>query len=170
MSAQPLWTVAGDGCGDGRRAAGRVAAIRAGPLDRQPQASGHGEAFFANHNDRRDGHEFVATALAAEAGLAVVAAERRTAMPGERAASGRARCAFSLACACRGFPRADKRQGDRRDRLGWQDQHQGSVAARARAGRRDPCVGRFLQQPLGRAAVARALSGERTLRGSGNGG
>jgi len=35
-----------------------------------------GEAFFAIA-DRRDGHEFVASALAAQAGLAVVAAERR---------------------------------------------------------------------------------------------
>ena len=35
-----------------------------------------GEAFFAIA-DRRDGHEFVAPALAAHAGLAVVAADRR---------------------------------------------------------------------------------------------
>ena len=43
---------------------------------------GHGEAFFAIA-DRRDGHEFVAAALAAKAGLAVVAAERRAAMPAD---------------------------------------------------------------------------------------
>src|SRR5665213_263385 len=36
-----------------------------------------GEAFFAIA-DRRDGHEFVPAALAAQAGLAVVAAERRS--------------------------------------------------------------------------------------------
>ena len=32
------------------------------------------------------------------------------------------------------------------------------------ARRRDPCLGRLLQQPLGRAAVARALPAERALR------
>ena len=36
-------------------------------------------------------------------------------------------------------------------------------------GWRDPRLGRLLQQSLGRAAVARALPGERALRGAGNG-
>ncbi|MBI3433987.1 MAG: UDP-N-acetylmuramoylalanyl-D-glutamyl-2,6-diaminopimelate--D-alanyl-D-alanine ligase, partial [Proteobacteria bacterium] len=40
-----------------------------------------GEAYFAIRGDTHDGHDFVAAALAAGAGLAVVAAERRDAMP-----------------------------------------------------------------------------------------
>jgi UDP-N-acetylmuramoyl-tripeptide--D-alanyl-D-alanine ligase len=36
-----------------------------------------GEAFFAIQGDRRDGHAFVAAALSAKAGLAVIAADRR---------------------------------------------------------------------------------------------
>src|ERR1700724_4290884 len=40
-----------------------------------------GEAFFAIQGDNRDGHEFVAAALAAKAGLAVVAADRRGQFP-----------------------------------------------------------------------------------------
>jgi UDP-N-acetylmuramoyl-tripeptide--D-alanyl-D-alanine ligase len=40
-----------------------------------------GEAFFAITGDARDGHEFVAAALKAGAGLAVVAADKRAQMP-----------------------------------------------------------------------------------------
>src|SRR5439155_13725402 len=40
-----------------------------------------GEAFFAVKGDTRDGHEFVPAALQAGAGLAVVAVDRRAAMP-----------------------------------------------------------------------------------------
>ena len=64
-----------------------MGAVRQGPL---PQAVsgisidsrniGRGEAFFAIA-DRRDGHEFVGAALAAHAGVAVVAADRRAEMP-----------------------------------------------------------------------------------------
>jgi UDP-N-acetylmuramoyl-tripeptide--D-alanyl-D-alanine ligase len=42
-----------------------------------------GDAFFAIQGDRRDGHEFVATALAAKAGVAVVAAARRGEFPAD---------------------------------------------------------------------------------------
>jgi UDP-N-acetylmuramoyl-tripeptide--D-alanyl-D-alanine ligase len=42
-----------------------------------------GEAFFAIQGDSRDGHQFVAAALAAKAGLAVVAADRRRQFPGD---------------------------------------------------------------------------------------
>src|SRR5689334_15773692 len=38
---------------------------------------GRGEAFFAIKGDARDGHEFVAVALSAGAGLAVVSKARR---------------------------------------------------------------------------------------------
>jgi UDP-N-acetylmuramoyl-tripeptide--D-alanyl-D-alanine ligase len=40
-----------------------------------------GEAFFAIAGDNRDGHGFVAAALAAGAGLAVIAADKRVAVP-----------------------------------------------------------------------------------------
>jgi UDP-N-acetylmuramoyl-tripeptide--D-alanyl-D-alanine ligase len=72
MSA-PLWTVEA-----------MAAAMRATPHGSLPQAvsglsidsrtTGKGDAFFAIQGDHRDGHEFVAPALAAGAALAVVAA------------------------------------------------------------------------------------------------
>src|SRR5262245_64369682 len=40
-----------------------------------------GEAFFAIKGDNRDGHDFVPAALKGGAGLAVIAAERRRALP-----------------------------------------------------------------------------------------
>ena len=42
-----------------------------------------GDAFFAVAGERRDGHDFVAAALAAKAGLAVVAADRRAQFPAD---------------------------------------------------------------------------------------
>ncbi len=42
-----------------------------------------GEAFFAIKGDNRDGHDFVAAALAAGAGLAVVAADKRASFPAD---------------------------------------------------------------------------------------
>ena len=42
-----------------------------------------GEAFFAIQGDNRDGHQFVTAALAAKAGLAVIAADRREQFPGD---------------------------------------------------------------------------------------
>jgi UDP-N-acetylmuramoyl-tripeptide--D-alanyl-D-alanine ligase len=71
MSASALWTV--------DEMAAAMGAERRGPLPQSvdgisidSRTIGHGEAFFAIA-DRRDGHEFVASALAAQAGLAVVA-------------------------------------------------------------------------------------------------
>ena len=55
--------------------------------------------------------------------------------------------------------RALARQGHRRHRLGRQDHHQGGAAACAVGGRRNARIGCLLQQSLGRAAVAGALSG-----------
>ncbi len=76
MSAPALWTL--------DAVATAMAAERRGALP--PSISGisidsrriqPGEAFFAIHGDSRDGHEFVPAALAAKAGLAVVAAGRQ---------------------------------------------------------------------------------------------
>ena len=82
MTGAPLWTVDA-----------MVAATRAAPSGALPSAiSGisidtrtiaAGEAFFAIKGDNRDGHDFVRSALAAGAGLAVVAADRRDAFPAE---------------------------------------------------------------------------------------
>src|SRR6266851_5294993 len=80
MTDRPLWAVEA-----------MVAAMRAarnGPLP--PSVPGisidtrtiaPGEAFFAIKGDNRDGHDFVAAALAAGAGLAVVSADRRDSFP-----------------------------------------------------------------------------------------
>ncbi|MGZ3358787.1 MAG: UDP-N-acetylmuramoylalanyl-D-glutamyl-2,6-diaminopimelate--D-alanyl-D-alanine ligase [Xanthobacteraceae bacterium] len=80
MTDRPLWTV--------QAMAAAMGAVPAGPLplsvpgisiDTRTVATG--EAFFAIKGDNRDGHEFVEVALAAGAGLAVVAADRRDRFP-----------------------------------------------------------------------------------------
>jgi UDP-N-acetylmuramoyl-tripeptide--D-alanyl-D-alanine ligase len=79
MSVPVLWTV--------EDIAAAMSAERQGPLPQavsglsiDSRSIGSGDAFFAIA-DRRDGHEFVAAALAAKAGLAVIAADRRANMP-----------------------------------------------------------------------------------------
>ena len=78
--SEPLWTL------DAMTAAMR--AERAGALPREvpglsidTRSIRPGEAFFAIQGENRDGHEFVAAALKAGAGLAVVAHSKRAAMP-----------------------------------------------------------------------------------------
>jgi UDP-N-acetylmuramoyl-tripeptide--D-alanyl-D-alanine ligase len=82
MTDRPLWTV--------QAMAAAMGAVPAGPLplsvpgisiDTRTVATG--EAFFAIKGDNRDGHEFVEAALAAGAGLAVVAADRRDRFPAD---------------------------------------------------------------------------------------
>ena len=82
MSAPALWTT------DAMAAA--MGATRQGALP--PSVPGlsidsrtlqPGEAFFAIQGDARDGHDFVVTALAAKAGLAVVATDRRAQFPND---------------------------------------------------------------------------------------
>src|SRR6202453_352267 len=79
MSASALWTV--------DEMAAAMGAERRGPLPQSvdgisidSRTVGRGEAFFAIA-DRRDGHEFVASALAAQAGLAVVADDSPVKLP-----------------------------------------------------------------------------------------
>ena len=82
MTGQPLWSVEA-----------MIAAMRAQPSGPLPAAIdgisidsrsiAPGEAFFAIAGENRDGHGFVSTALAAGAGLAVVAADRRAAFPAQ---------------------------------------------------------------------------------------
>jgi UDP-N-acetylmuramoyl-tripeptide--D-alanyl-D-alanine ligase len=73
--SEPLWTL--DAMANAMRA------LRSGPLPSSipglsidSRTIGRGEAFFAI-KDNRDGHDFVGAALAAGAGLAVVAADKR---------------------------------------------------------------------------------------------
>jgi UDP-N-acetylmuramoyl-tripeptide--D-alanyl-D-alanine ligase len=80
MTSPPLWTV------DAMAAA--VRAARGGPLPLSvpgisidTRTIAPGEAFFAIKGDNRDGHDFVAAALAAGAGLAVIAADKRDGFP-----------------------------------------------------------------------------------------
>jgi UDP-N-acetylmuramoyl-tripeptide--D-alanyl-D-alanine ligase len=77
---EPLWTI--DALTQAMRAerAGALPASVAGiSIDSRSIAAG--EAFFAIAGDNRDGHDFVPAALAAGAGLAVVAAEKRAKFP-----------------------------------------------------------------------------------------
>jgi UDP-N-acetylmuramoyl-tripeptide--D-alanyl-D-alanine ligase len=77
MSERPLWTIEA-----------MAQAMRAGRLGPLPASTsgisidsrtiGRGEAFFAIAGEHRDGHDFAAAALAAGAGLAVVAADERS--------------------------------------------------------------------------------------------
>jgi UDP-N-acetylmuramoyl-tripeptide--D-alanyl-D-alanine ligase len=80
MSDRALWTL------DAMAAAMR--ATRAGALPASvpglsidSRTVARGEAFFAIQGENRDGHDFVAAALENGAGLAIVAADRRAAMP-----------------------------------------------------------------------------------------
>lgn len=80
MSAPALWST--------DAMARAMAAERAGPLPGEiggisidTRTLTRGDAFFAIQGESRDGHEFVAAALQAGAGLAVVAEAQRAAMP-----------------------------------------------------------------------------------------
>jgi UDP-N-acetylmuramoyl-tripeptide--D-alanyl-D-alanine ligase len=77
MSAR-LWTVAAIAKAMGAERAGALPDSISG-ISIDSRSISPGEAFFAIKGDARDGHEFVAMALKAGAGLAVVAAERRAA-------------------------------------------------------------------------------------------
>ena len=75
MSAPPLWTIDAMAAAMGAERQGALPQSISGiSIDSRTIAGG--DAFFAIA-DRRDGHEFVPAALAAHAGVAVVAAERR---------------------------------------------------------------------------------------------
>jgi UDP-N-acetylmuramoyl-tripeptide--D-alanyl-D-alanine ligase len=82
MTDRPLWTV--------EAMVGAMRAMAAGPLPAavpgisiDTRTIAPGEAFFAIKGDSRDGHDFVAAALEAKAGLAVVAADRRDGLPAD---------------------------------------------------------------------------------------
>jgi UDP-N-acetylmuramoyl-tripeptide--D-alanyl-D-alanine ligase len=81
MTPRALWTVDAMAEAMGaERQGGLAPSVSSISIDSRTIAAG--EAFFAL-SDRRDGHEFVAAALAAGAGLAVVAADRRSQFAGD---------------------------------------------------------------------------------------
>jgi UDP-N-acetylmuramoyl-tripeptide--D-alanyl-D-alanine ligase len=76
----PLWTI--------DAMAGAMRAERSGALPQSifglsidTRSIAPGDAFFAIQGDNRDGHQFVNAALAAKAGVAVIAADRRSDFP-----------------------------------------------------------------------------------------
>jgi UDP-N-acetylmuramoyl-tripeptide--D-alanyl-D-alanine ligase len=75
MTERALWTVEDMAAAMGAARHGVLPQTVSG-ISIDSRTIGHGQAFFAI-TDRRDGHEFVASALAAHAALAVVAADRR---------------------------------------------------------------------------------------------
>ncbi len=80
MSARPLWTL------DAMAAAMRAEHAGALPdgiadISIDSRTIAPGEAFFAITGEKHDGHDFVAAALKAGAGLAVISAARRAACP-----------------------------------------------------------------------------------------
>ena len=144
-------------------APGRAAGRRSPASRSTPARSAPGEAFFAIQGESRDGHDFVAAALDKGAGLAVVSRRRR--FPDRtRACSSSPMCSTALTDLGARRARALAGAHRRRHRLGRQDRHQGGAAPRARRRGRDACVGRLLQQSLGRAADARAHARERAIR------
>jgi UDP-N-acetylmuramoyl-tripeptide--D-alanyl-D-alanine ligase len=80
MTERALWTVEAMAAAIGAERAGALPHSVPGiSIDSRTLAPG--DAFFAIQGDNRDGHDFVAPALAAKAGLAVVAASRRAELP-----------------------------------------------------------------------------------------
>ena len=77
-----LWTVEAMATAMGAKRHGALPPSISG-LSIDTRTVAPGEAFFAIQGDNRDGHQFVAAALQAKAGLAVVAADRRDQFPGD---------------------------------------------------------------------------------------
>src|SRR5262249_23785686 len=82
MSDRALWTVEAMAAAMRAERAGNLPASVSG-LSIDTRTVRRGEAFFAIKGENRDGHDFVASALDAGAGLAVVATDKRAAMPAE---------------------------------------------------------------------------------------
>jgi UDP-N-acetylmuramoyl-tripeptide--D-alanyl-D-alanine ligase len=77
MNARALWSLEAMATAMAARRSGALPQTVSG-ISIDSRTIAPGEAFFAILGDNRDGHEFVAAALAAKAGLAVVAADRAT--------------------------------------------------------------------------------------------
>ena len=82
MTSSPLWTLDAMTAAMRAQPQGALPAIISG-ISIDTRTIVPGEAFFAIQGENRDGHDFVAAALKAGAGLAVVAAGKRAAMPND---------------------------------------------------------------------------------------
>jgi len=82
MTGRVLWTTTDMAAATGATAQGALPSSVSG-LSIDSRTVAPGDAFFAIAGDHRDGHEFVASALAAKAGLAVVGADRRAQFPAD---------------------------------------------------------------------------------------
>jgi UDP-N-acetylmuramoyl-tripeptide--D-alanyl-D-alanine ligase len=82
MSERPLWSIEAMAQAMGAGRAGPLPASISG-ISIDSRTIAPGEAFFAIGGERRDGHDFVAAALAAGASLAVVAADKRPGFSGQ---------------------------------------------------------------------------------------
>ncbi len=82
MSAPALWTVEAMAAAMGAERRGALPQSIIG-ISIDSRTIGPGDAFFAIQGDHRDGHGFVAPALAAKAALAVVAADRCGDLPND---------------------------------------------------------------------------------------
>jgi UDP-N-acetylmuramoyl-tripeptide--D-alanyl-D-alanine ligase len=82
MSVEPLWSVEAMAQAMHAARAGALPAAAAG-ISIDSRSIAPGEAFFAIAGEHRDGHDFVPAALAAGAGLAVVAADKRAGFPAQ---------------------------------------------------------------------------------------
>ncbi|HEY3643532.1 MAG TPA: UDP-N-acetylmuramoylalanyl-D-glutamyl-2,6-diaminopimelate--D-alanyl-D-alanine ligase [Xanthobacteraceae bacterium] len=82
MSVEPLWSVEAMAPAMHAARAGALPAAAAG-ISIDSRSIAPGEAFFAIAGEHRDGHAFVPAALAAGAGLAVVAADKRAGFPAQ---------------------------------------------------------------------------------------
>jgi len=82
MSAPALWSTEAMSSAMGAARQGALPQEVAG-LSIDSRTLTPGDAFFAIVGEHRDGHDFVASALAAKAGLAVVAADRRAQFPAD---------------------------------------------------------------------------------------
>src|ERR1043166_6922033 len=80
MSARALWSVEAMATAMRATRAGNLPASVPG-LSIDSRSLKRGEAFFAITGENRDGHDFVAAALKAGAGLAVVAADKQSLFP-----------------------------------------------------------------------------------------
>ena len=114
-----------------------------------------GDLFFAIKGENSDGHDYVAAAFEKGAAACVVDEAHADALQGRRFTLYRARGAAGFGKARPRGTRAHVGADRRGDGIGRQDRDQGSLAAGACRGGGDPCLGRFLQQSLGRAADAR---------------
>ena len=163
MSDQPLWTVEAMAQAMRGQRTGALPAVDLRHLHRQPHASRPGEAFFAIKGDNRDGHDFVPAALAKAAPASRSSPPTSAAFPKDAPLL----IVPDVLDGLRDLARAARARSQAKiigvtgsvGKTGTKE----ALRLALRAVGRDPRLGRLLQQPLGRAALARALPRERAL-------